>query len=148
MPVPVVREPSDGATIAIGGSTVRFLLLGDDTDATSSVEEMEVPGRFDGPPAHVHRVTNHAWYVARGRARLTVDGHAHDLAPGGFAFAPAGVPHTFANPWDEPTTLLQMTTPGGFDRYLRELADAFPAGTEVDPERIVAIMARHDTFPV
>jgi hypothetical protein len=43
--------------------------------------------------------------------------------------------------------MVEFTTPGGFDRYLSDLADAFPSGTEIDPERMVEIMARHDTYP-
>ena len=143
----IVRGSDGGETISIGGSGVRLLMVGADTEGRSSVEEMAIPAGFGGPPAHVHRVTSHAWYVTEGRLRLTVGGESHDLGPGGFAYAPAGVPHTFANPWTTDGVMVQFTTPGGFDSYLRDLAAAFPAGTTIDPAAIVEIMARHDTYP-
>jgi hypothetical protein len=43
--------------------------------------------------------------------------------------------------------MVEFTTPGGFDRYLSDLADTFPSGTEIDPERMVEIVVRHDTYP-
>lgn len=144
---PVVLSPGEGEILAIGASAVRLLTVGADTVDRSSAEEILVPAGFGGPPAHYHERTNHSWYVVEGELRLTVAGEANDLAVGGFVHVPVGVPHTFGNLTDQDARMVQFTTPGGFDLYLRELSEAFPAGTEVDPERIIEIMARHDTYP-
>ncbi len=106
-----------------------------------------MPANFDGPPPHYHNQTNHSWYVVEGELRLTVDGRQFELTPGGFVYVPTGTSHTFANPGSRYARMVQFTTPGGFDRYLDALAEAFPAGTEIDPARMIQIMARFDTYP-
>jgi hypothetical protein len=49
---------------------------------------------------------------------------------GELAFAPRGVPHTFANLGDAPARYLLVCTPAGFERYFARIA-AEQAG--VDP---------------
>lgn len=143
----VILMPGAGRTVPVGASTVRLLSVGADTGDLSSVEEIGVPAGFGGPPPHVHHRTHHSWYVLEGELRLTVEDRTHRLGPGGFVHIPTGTPHTFGNDTDRHGRMVQFTTPGGFDRYVEELAAAFPAGTEIDRDTIVAIMARHDTYP-
>lgn len=143
----VVIQAEEGVIIPIGQSSVRLLSVGDDTADLSSVEEIRVAPRFAGPPTHFHERTNHSWYVTEGELRLTVEGISYDLTPGGFVYVPVGASHTFANQTSHPAAMVEFTTPGGFDRYLSDLADAFPAGTDIDPEKMLEIMARHDTYP-
>lgn len=85
--------------------------------------------------------------MVQGELRLTVDGVPHHLTPGGFVYVPVGVSHTFANSTSHDAAMVEFTTPGGFDRYLSDLSEAFPTGTDIDPARMIEIMARHDTFP-
>jgi mannose-6-phosphate isomerase-like protein (cupin superfamily) len=143
----VVVQPGEGLVIPIGQSSVRLLSVGGDTADLSSAEEIIVPPGFDGPPPHFHERTNHSWYVIEGELRLTVEEVSYDLTPGGFVYVPVGSSHTFANQTSSPAAMVEFTTPGGFDRYLSDLADAFPSGTEIDPDRMIEIMARHDTYP-
>lgn len=143
----VVVRADEGVIIPIGQSSVRLLSVGGDTADVSSAEEIRVPPRFAGPPPHLHERTNHSWYVTEGQLRLTVEGVPYDLTPGGFVYVPVGASHTFANRTSHPAAMVEFTTPGGFDRYLSDLADAFPKGAEIDPEKMVEIMARHDTYP-
>ncbi len=143
----VVVHQGEGRSLPVGVSTVRLLALGSDTADRSSVEEIAVPAGFEGPPPHYHNKTNHAWYVVDGELALTVAGERHDLQSGGFVYVPTGVAHTFANATRRDGRMVQFTTPGGFDAYLEEIARAFPAETAIDPDRMIEIMARHDTFP-
>ncbi len=143
----VVVRSGEGHTMAIGSSSVRLLSTGGDTAEISSAEEIRVPPHFDGPPAHFHNRTNHSWYVTDGALRLTVEGESYDLSPGGFVHVPIGCSHTFANVTPRPAAMVEFTTPGGFDRYLTELSEAFPMGSDIEPEKMLEVMARHDTFP-
>lgn len=143
----VVVRAGGGEVIPIGRSSVRLLSVGADTAELSSTEEIRVPPGFDGPPPHFHRKTNHSWFVTEGQLRLTVQDESHELSPGGFVHVPVGCVHTFANLTSDPAAMVEFTTPGGFDRYLSELADAFPEGTEIDQDVMIGIMARHDTYP-
>jgi mannose-6-phosphate isomerase-like protein (cupin superfamily) len=143
---PLVLHPGEGRVVRIGVSTVRLLTVSRDTGDRSSVEEIHVPAEFGGPPPHFHQKTNHSWYVIEGELRLSVAGESYDLTPGGFVHIPVGTSHTFANPSADEARMVEFTTPGGFDLYLDELAEAFPAGADLDPELMVEIMARHDTY--
>lgn len=146
-PRPVVLEPGGGRTVPAGITTVRFLAGTEETKGASSVEELGVPGGFEGPPPHLHNETSHSWYVLEGELSLTIDSTRHILPAGGFAQVPAGTAHTFANLGTQHGRLLQFSTPSGFEKYLQEIADAFPAGSEIDPKIVIEIMARHDTYP-
>jgi mannose-6-phosphate isomerase-like protein (cupin superfamily) len=143
----VVVRADEGLIIPIGQSSVRLLSVGGDTADLSSAEEIRVPPHFAGPPPHFHERTNHSWYVTEGELRLTVEGVPYDLSPGGFVYVPVRASHTFANPTSHHAMMVEFTTPGGFDQYLSDLAEAFPAGTDIDPERMIEVMARHDTYP-
>ncbi len=144
----LVLQPGEGETIGIGASTVRLLAVGKDTGDVSSAEEIGVPPGFEGPPPHRHEVTAHAWYVAEGALVLTVGMTTAEVQEGGFVFVPRNSRHTFANPSHSWARMVQFSTPSGFETYLRELSASFPPGSEIERDRIVEIMARHDTYPV
>ena len=100
----VVIRSDEGRSLPVGASTVRLLALGSDTAARSSVEEIEVPAGFEGPPPHYHNKTNHAWYVVNGELTLTVAGDRFDLQQGGFVYVPTdasddAILHTWQRGW-------------------------------------------------
>lgn len=140
--------PVDGEVIDIGPTSTRVLVAGADSDDQFGLVEMRIAPGFAGPPPHRHRTLHHVWYVLAGTVHLTVEGTARDVEPGGCLLVPAGVGHTFANSSADPVRLLQVDTPRPLDGYFRELAQAFPAGTEVDRETTGEIMRRHDTWPM
>jgi mannose-6-phosphate isomerase-like protein (cupin superfamily) len=74
---------------------------------------------------------------------MQVEDTVRELGPGGFACVPPGVVHTFSNPSGEPVRFLNFNTPGGFERYMRELAAAAADGP-LTRERIGEIASRHD----
>ena len=143
-----VYQPAQGSTIAIGPTTTRLLATDDDTGGRSSVYEMTVPGAFAGPPPHVHADRDHAFYVLAGTVRFTVGTTVIDAGAGAFAYVPAGVPHSFGSAGEVWGRLLAFDTPGGWERYLREMAAIFPADAPVDPARVAEVLARHDTVVV
>lgn len=122
-------------------------MTGLDSGDLSSAEEIVVPPDFDGPPPHRHLKTNHAWFVIEGELLLSAGSTRNLLGVGGFVYVPVDTAHTFANPSGAQARMVEFTSPGGFDRYLDEVAAAFPSGSQLDPARMLEIMARHDTFP-
>jgi hypothetical protein len=54
---------------------------------------------------------------------------------------PKGVPHTFANLGKEPVRVINIMTPGGFDRVLEDYA-ALPEGPG-DPQVIEELAKKH-----
>ncbi len=81
-------------------------------------------------------------YVLEGTLTVQVEDAAHELGPGGLACVPPGVAHTVRNLSGGPVRLLILSTPGGFEAYMRDLAQAAAAGLTADA--VAAVAARHD----
>ena len=68
--------------------------------------------------AHVHDDEDDAFYILDGELTFVLD-EDHVPAPEGtFVLVPPGVNHTFLNPLDRPTRVLNIHAPAGFDRRL------------------------------
>ena len=63
----------------------------------------------------------------------------HEATAGWLGGVPPGNMHTVSNPSAEPVRFLNLSTPSGLERYLRELA--------ADPSDFANIAARHDVIP-
>jgi quercetin dioxygenase-like cupin family protein len=83
------------------------------------------------PPPHVHELEDEAFFVLEGEIDVTVGTTTTRLGPGGFGFAPRGVPHTYAIV-EGMAHLLVIATPGGIERFFRDLGE--PAGELALPE--------------
>ena len=98
--------------------------------------------RGDMPPLHVHRRDDETFFVLEGELTLFVAGEQIVLGPGQAALAPRDVPHAYRVESDEAHWLV-ITTPAGFDAFVREVAepapadDLPPAGRPVDPAVLV-----------
>ena len=89
----------------------------DDREAFSLVRMHCPPG--DQPPLHVHEHDDEGFYVLSGSLTVWVgDGEAVELAPGEYALAPRGVPHTY-RAGDSGAVVLVTSTPGAFVAFLR-----------------------------
>jgi mannose-6-phosphate isomerase-like protein (cupin superfamily) len=94
--------------------------------------------RGNMPPLHVHRRDDETFYVLEGELTLFVAGEQIVLGPGQAALAPRDVPHAYRVESEEARWLV-ITTPAGFDAFVREVAEPAPAeelppeGRSVDP---------------
>jgi quercetin dioxygenase-like cupin family protein len=99
-----------------------------------------------GPPLHAHP-GNETFTVLSGAFAFTqrTAGGVETFrgGPGTIFHAPAGLPHRFENVSPERSTLLIV---GDADvvEFLRELADAFPPGTQPDMEKTLEINTRYN----
>lgn len=101
----------------------------EDTGGLYSVWEMWITA--DGnPPPHVHQDEDEAFLVLEGTVDVTVGGVTESIGPGGFAFAPRGVPHGFAITSDV-ARLVLIATPGGAEQFFRQAGE--PADDMVLP---------------
>jgi mannose-6-phosphate isomerase-like protein (cupin superfamily) len=143
---PVVRSSTDADSIHMIGQEVRVLLSASDTGGTHSLFELQCPPG-DGPPPHIHSNEDETFIVLEGEVEFLIGApeglRVHRVGPGGCAFGPRGVAHTFRNPTDRPARVLVLATPGGFERFGRDVAKAFPKGSAVDVPVLVGIMRRH-----
>jgi uncharacterized cupin superfamily protein len=99
----------------------------------------------DGPPPHVHRIYDEAFYVLAGSVRFSSDGTSQDCPAGSFVFVPRGSAHGFGNPSAEPASLLVVVTARAIQlvEHAEELLsrDRQP----VDGEALLDLFADHES---
>jgi quercetin dioxygenase-like cupin family protein len=84
-------------------------------------------------PLHVHENEDEAFYVLEGEHELQVGERTHRVGPGGFVFAPRGIPHSQRRVVPRTGHILVLTVPAGLEGFFRALAEADAAG-ELGPE--------------
>jgi quercetin dioxygenase-like cupin family protein len=111
---------------------IKVLLRGEQSGGVVSViESGSLPG-FDGPPLH-HHDFDETFYVIEGELTFQLGDELFRAKAGEIAFAPRGVPHTYANLSDPPTRHLIACTPASFERYFARMGLA--ADTRVHHRR-------------
>jgi mannose-6-phosphate isomerase-like protein (cupin superfamily) len=139
--------PGDGELVLSGPTRMRILEDGSTTSHRLGIGEITIAPHTDGPPQHRHAEHDEGFYVVSGTARFTVGAKSYDAPAGTLVMIPPGAPHTFANPTDEPTVLLNTFTPDLYVRYFRDLHDMIAAGHPLTEQSVVDTMARYATVP-
>jgi quercetin dioxygenase-like cupin family protein len=146
----VVLMPGGGETASAVGVTLTFKTVGLQSDGQFLTIEYVAPPQFSGPPPHWHKVTTEIFYVLEGQLTFTLDGESTAVGPGGYAFVPPGVVHGFANWTDAPARYFGIASPAGLENYFAELKamlDEEPVWPPKDMGKLMALMAKYDTFP-
>ena len=140
----VIHRPGEGERLAVGPSQTVIKVGSEHTGGSFFLSETTVAPGFPGPPPHTHERLHDMFFVLDGTLTMLVEGETHELPPGSFACVPPGTVHTFSNPTDQPVRFLNLNTPGGWEAYMRELAEAANSGEPLTPEVIGRIASRHD----
>jgi mannose-6-phosphate isomerase-like protein (cupin superfamily) len=136
-----------GEVIDLGPARMRILEDGTTTEHRLGIGEITLAPRSPGPPQHRHAQHDEGFYVVSGTARFTVGHTSYDAGPGTLVMLPPGVPHTFANPGDEPLVMLNTFTPDLYVQYFRDLRGVVADGRGVTPEATIEVMSRYATTP-
>jgi quercetin dioxygenase-like cupin family protein len=120
-------------------------LSGKQTGGAFALIEDRLPaGR--GTPYHVHQREDETFYLLEGQMSFFSGSNKFTAGPGTTVFLPRGIPHGFRA--DTAGRVLILTTPSGFDDFVREAGD--PAGALVIPEpkqpdvgKLVAVAANY-----
>lgn len=140
---PKVLGPEEGLRLQSGpGRDLVFKVTGDDTGGAFDYFVVEVAPHA-GPPLHVHHRQDESIHALEGRYKVRIGDEEFTVEEGGFAYMPAGLPHTFLNLTREAGRIVIVYTPGGGHRFYEELG---PAARNATPDRaeIAAIFERHD----
>lgn len=143
-----VLPPGAGRSVWSLGGRFTEKLAGELVDGRVSIVEA-LATRQAEPPRHIHHREDELWYVVDGRMTFHVGDEVLVAEAGAFAYAPRGVVHAFTIDV-EPTRVLVIATPAGFERFAMELgqpadSDEMPAGlTLPPPEVLVPAAARYD----
>lgn len=140
----VILLPGEGERIEAGATTAVMKATAETTGGAFSINEATFPPGMDGPPPHAHLHTTDTFYVLEGTLHLKVGDRVIDAPAGSYILVPPRIVHTFANRSDKPVRFLNINAPGGWENYLRDLADAMQSGTMPGTPEFAQIVARYD----
>jgi quercetin dioxygenase-like cupin family protein len=115
----ILQKLSDAPRIAAGGDLYRFLAESSQVGGAFALWHSTIPPG-GGPPPHLHRREQEAFFVLRGEVTFYVDGQKMVAGPNTFANIPKDVPHRFQNESQEEAEMLILVVPGGLDQMFRE----------------------------
>jgi len=142
-----VTVPGAGELIDLGPAKIRILEDGSTTAHRLGIGEITLAPHSEGPPQHRHAQHDEGFYVVSGSARFTVGDTGYDAPAGTLVMVPPGVPHTFANPGEEPLVMVNTFTPDLYVQYFRDLRAMIEAGGPLSPQATVEVMRRYATEP-
>ena len=104
--------------------------------------EITPPG--GGPPPHYHLNDEELFYAISGRVGFLLNDNWHEVGPGGTAFVPRRLVHTFKNVGAESSRMLIMTTPSEIERFFARCAEEFAKpGRPPEMHRLFEVGAKH-----
>jgi quercetin dioxygenase-like cupin family protein len=137
----VVRQ-NDARVLHAFGEEVIIHFDGERTGGKFTMwTEVTPPG--GGPPPHYHLNEDETFHVIEGRVAFLVNEKWHEVGPGGAAFMPRAVVHTFKNFGDQPSRMLLTTMPSGFEKFFALCAAEFAKLGGPDMSRIMQIGSEH-----
>ncbi|WP_042395289.1 cupin domain-containing protein [Streptacidiphilus carbonis] len=142
-----IVAPDGGEVIELGPARMRILEDGGTTGHRLGIGEITLAPHSEGPPQHRHAEHDEGFYVVSGCAVFTVGRTSHEAPAGTLVMVPPGVPHTFANPGDQPVVLLNTFTPDLYVQYFRDLGDTVAENGQLSEPATVEAMARYATTP-
>ena len=144
------QEPTTGARVLgpkdgeVAGApefrTDRFMIGGAETAGRLSVVEHTLAPHVLAGPLHCHSREDEYSYVLEGRLGALLGDQEVFAEAGDLVFKPRGQWHTFWNPGDTQTRILELITPAGLEDLFRELG---APGVEMDPASLPALAARY-----
>lgn len=106
--------------------------------------ESALPARSEGPPPHIHRIYDEAFYVLEGEVVYFLDDELHTCSAGSFVFVPRGVAHGFSNPAEQRARMLVIMTPEAI-QGVEESAVLMARPGPPDLGKLAEIFQRHQT---
>lgn len=151
-------ESKERDAVRVGAGAGRMLwVLGDlyevkarseETGGAYALFETTATAGLPGPPPHIHRNEDEAFYVLDGEVELTVEGEVSTASPGTFVNLPRGTAHTFRNAGEGPARFLALLVPGGLEKFFEEIGEpttdpSSPPAGPPDVQKVLATAPRY-----
>ena len=144
---PIILEEEAGEVIGSGGPTRAVIKASSDaTKGGFTMTDSTIAPQFPGPPPHWHREVTDTFYVLEGTLTVRLGDDLVEAEPGTYVCVPPGNVHTFSNRTDSPVRFLNISSPAGWENYLRDLEVLLNDGSP-DPERWREVMSKYDFVP-
>jgi len=124
----VVLGPGEGKTVPVPGHKITYKVVGADTDGAYSLLEVELVG--DGPPLHIHKTEDEAFYVLEGEVKFLLGETTSIAKAGSLVLVPRGTVHGWCRAGQEPAKILSIISPPGFEQFFDEAVDLDVTDTE------------------
>ena len=118
----------------------RFMILGDESGGGFSLVEHHMPPKTLAAPLHRHSQEDEYSYILEGKVGAMLGDELIYGGPGDLIFKPRNQWHTFWNAGDEPARILEIISPGGFEKAFLEM---HALGEGLSPETMEAIGNRY-----
>jgi quercetin dioxygenase-like cupin family protein len=115
-----VLHAGQGRSVWVVGDRYTFLATGAETGGAYALIHAQVPPG-GGPPPHIHRREDEAFFVLDGQLAIQVDGRNLTAAAGAWITLPRGTLHTFKNTGPTTATMLILVNPSGLDKFFEEV---------------------------
>jgi mannose-6-phosphate isomerase-like protein (cupin superfamily) len=140
-----LSRPHGGVEMSLGErltfGEVHVVIHADAASTGGALGVMEEVPPLADTPLHVHTSEDELFYALEGEHVIQVGDEEHRIGPGETAFGPRGVPHAQRRVVPAAGRILIAVTPGGFEGFFRELADADRAG-RLGPDAYAAASLR------
>ena len=134
--------PRDGKAVDLSSLGVRFMAWSEETGGGFSLVEHPIPPKTLAGPVHRHSREDEYSFVIEGRMGALLGDDVIVAEVGDLAFKPRNQWHTFWNPDDTPCRILEIISPGGFERYFDEMA-SLVSRPDLDPAQLGELGARY-----
>jgi quercetin dioxygenase-like cupin family protein len=139
-----ILRPQKGRAVWVVGDHYTVKASGEDTGGAFALIEVLVPSQ-SGPPPHIHRREDEAFYVLEGEFEVHIDDQSLTAGPGSWVTLAKATLHHFKNVSTKPAKMLILATPAGLDQFFleagREATDSSPQSGTVTAEDIEKLLA-------
>ena len=98
----------------------------------------------DGPPQHIHKAEEEAFYVPEGEVNDKIGEQTIRGTVGSFILIPRGTVHTFWNAGPTPAKLLAIISPPGFEPFFVEVVGDEEIDNATFVERGMAVAEKYN----
>src|SRR5208283_1729437 len=115
----VILDAGEGKTVSALGNSYIYKASGEETGGGYALIETTIVG--DGPPPHIHKTEEEAFYVLEGSLNVVIGEHTIKANAGAFVLVPRGTVHTFSKVGTSAKILI-IISPAGFEKFFEEIA--------------------------
>jgi quercetin dioxygenase-like cupin family protein len=126
----IIVGPGEGRTIP-GTDAITLIATSEETGGSIGVFE-DISSRGDGPPRHVHHVSDELFYVLEGKFIFLVGERQQSVSAGTYVFVPRGTVHAYKVTGTERGRVLSAFIPGGPEGAFEEFVKLRTEGEEVN----------------
>lgn len=139
----VVVTASERDTLWFSRNLVGVIAGSEQTNGAYAIFDMIGPPG-DEVPLHVHTVEDEAFLILEGEMTVWVGDQQRVIGAGDYALMPRNVMHCYRVTSDTPTRWLAITSPAGFEGFVREISapateHRLPDQVDLSPETLARL---------